>query len=178
MSQTGFDWGEQEPSSGAALSIDGLFRFMLWRRWAGSADKERTILFIGLNPSTADATVDDPTVRKWMHYAKRDGFGRMYVCNLSAFRATNPEDMKRPTLDHRTMENRDSVLRYARASSKIVCCWGAHGSYADLDMQMKKLLIEDGHELWRFDVPLTANGQPRHPLYLKNDCPIVRWETS
>src|SRR4051812_29172166 len=76
--------------SGAELSPCRRYRYELWRKW----DEGEVCCFIGLNPSTADETTDDATIRKCRKYAKRWGFAGMLMLNVFAFRATNPADMK------------------------------------------------------------------------------------
>lgn len=158
--------------STAVLSECGKYRYRLSRRWGDGA----TCMFIMLNPSTADATEDDPTIRRCIAYAKSWGYGELVVTNLFAFRATNPLDMK-AACDPIGPDNRRHIqeaCQYVQPITapehecgEVVCAWGAHGSYMD---QGNTVLG------WLADVPinpcalaLTKDGQPRHPLYLKGD---------
>ena len=76
---------------GAELSEDGQYRYWLSRRLSMG---ERAVLFVGLNPSTADATKDDPTIRKCVGFASRWGYDWLYMGNVHAYRSTNPEGLK------------------------------------------------------------------------------------
>src|SRR5882724_4976365 len=76
--------------NGAVLSDCERYRYALWRRWA----ERPAVLFVGLNPSTADALQDDPTIRRCIRFAKAWGYGALYMGNLFAFRATDPRAMK------------------------------------------------------------------------------------
>lgn len=146
------------PSCSAVLSSCGQYRYELWRRWADGPH----VLFIMLNPSTADATNDDATIRKCVAYAKRWGFGALCVGNLFAFRATDPKDMK-AAADPIGPENDATLARLASEAGVIVAAWGAHGTHMSRDKAVMKMLptINALH--------VTKDGSPGHPLYLKGD---------
>ena len=77
--------------TGAIFSGCRTYRYTLWRSW----DRDKgDVMFIGLNPSTADETLNDPTVRRCINYAKSWGYGGIYMANMFAFRATDPKEMK------------------------------------------------------------------------------------
>ena len=78
------------PLHGAVVSDDGLYRYILTRTWDRSLP---ALVFCMLNPSTADATVDDPTIRKCIGFAQRLGYGGIIVVNLFAYRATKPREL-------------------------------------------------------------------------------------
>jgi len=150
--------GLGSPSCSAVLSSCGQYRYELWRRWAEGPH----VLFIMLNPSTADATNDDATIRKCVAYAKRWGFGALCVGNLFAFRATDPKDMK-AAADPIGPENNATLARLASEAGVIVAAWGAHGTHMSRDKAVMKMLptINALH--------VTKDGSPGHPLYLKGD---------
>ena len=79
----------QHSQTGATFSSDERYRYLLWRRWSSS----QLALFIGLNPSTADAANDDPTIRRITGFSRSLGFGGFLIVNLFAFRATKPIDL-------------------------------------------------------------------------------------
>ena len=133
------------------------YRYTLWRQW----NKEKPYaLFVCLNPSTADANYDDPTVRRCIRYADSWGYGGMYMANIFAFRATNPKDMKKAfcPVGH---YNDNNLYWLSQGAGITVCGWGNHGSYLGRDKEVL-LLLKDPHCLGT-----TESGQPRHPLYLK-----------
>ena len=128
-------------------------------------------MFIGLNPSTADENVDDPTIRRIIGFASGFGYGGVYMTNLFAYRATKPDDMiacDRPIGE----DNDDWLKHYAEMCPTIFCAWGAHGGHISRDRQVVDILPTD--KLWCLGK--TKHGQPRHPLYLKRDTQPVRYQ--
>lgn len=141
----------------AVISDCGRYRYELWRRWAEGPH----VLFIMLNPSTADAENDDATIRKCIAYAKRWGFGALCVGNLFAFRATDPMEMKAAS-DPIGPENDATLAKLAGSAGVIVAAWGVHGAHMGRAMAVAKTLptIKALH--------ITKDGSPGHPLYLKS----------
>ena len=120
------------------------------------------VVFIGLNPSTATESDDDPTVRRMIGFAKAWGFGSMTVVNLFAIRATKPNEM----LKHSDPigQHNDEAIRTALYRSDLnIACWGNHGSHLNRDNVIKSMGY-DLHCIW-----LNKNGTPAHPLYLKSE---------
>lgn len=142
-------------ASSAVFSPCGRYRYELWRRWAEGPH----VLFIMLNPSTADATVNDPTIRKCISYAKAWGYGALCVANLFAWRATDPKDMK-AAHDPIGPENNITLHRLMSPASKIIAAWGKHGRHLDRDQRVMAM-IPSLHCLAR-----NVDGTPCHPLYL------------
>ncbi|MDC3312710.1 DUF1643 domain-containing protein [Flavobacteriaceae bacterium] len=140
------------------------FRFALRRTWNRS---RQYCLFIGLNPSTATKYADDPTIRRCVRFATDWGYGGLYMANLFAYRATQPEKMMQAA-DPTGFYNDELLEMMAHGAGVIVCAWGAHGSFLGRDKYVKKLL--SGHNLMCLGV--TKSGQPKHPLYLKADTPL------
>lgn len=147
----------------AYLSDDRVYRYVLWRIWD---DAKPMINFIGLNPSTANETVDDPTTRRCIGYAKDWGGGSLTMTNLFAFRGKNPKDMK-AAKDPVGILNDVVLLGQAMRSSISIAAWGSDGNYLDRDKEVLKLLNNIHRPLKC--LALTKNGMPRHPLYLKKD---------
>lgn len=144
------------------------YRYALSRCWDG---REPMMLFIGLNPSTADENTLDPTLRRIAHFAKREGCGGFWVANLFAFRATKPRDMLAAS-DPVGPDNDRWILDMARWCSLIVVGWGAHGNHRNRAAEVRQLLA--GNKLYCLKV--TNGGLPGHPLYLKNDAPLVEYQ--
>lgn len=146
-------------SKSALLSPCAKYRYRLERRWTDGP----AMAFIMLNPSTADANHDDPTIRRCIGFARREGFGAMTVGNLFAWRATDARQIKEVT-DPVGSEN-DRILRDIVTSAILsVCAWGNHGSFMGRDVEVLKLfkrLKKRPHCL-----KLTKEGSPAHPLYL------------
>lgn len=122
------------------------------------------VAFIMLNPSTADAKEDDPTIRRCMGFARAWGYGGIDVVNLYAYRATNPKELKKAPSPIGPY-NDNTVLAIARHADKIVCAWGAHGGRRG-DSILRKLRHEG---LTPMCLEKTKKGAPKHPLYLKGD---------
>jgi hypothetical protein len=158
---------------GARLSEDRRYRYSLWRRWEPGCPPERMAMFVGLNPSTADETEDDPTIRRCIGFAKSWGCGGLVMTNLFAFRATDPKDM-RTAIDPEGAENQNVLYRLSNVCSPVVCCWGTHGEYREQGRWAKGYLQEWGRKLHHLG--LTKDGHPKHPLYLKADTPLTIWE--
>jgi hypothetical protein len=122
--------------SGARFSPCRTWRYVLWRQWSLSSPK---IAFIGLNPSTADETNDDPTVRRCIGFARRWGFGGMYMLNVFAYRSTNPKELK--TADDPVGPRNDaSLAKICRRCEMVVACWGVWGRLFDRSQAVIKLL--------------------------------------
>jgi hypothetical protein len=142
------------------LSDDRVYRYVLWREWDMTNDNY--LMVIGLNPSTADETLDDPTIRKCVGFAKRWGFGALCMTNLFAFRATNPRVMMgnpKPIGE----ENDRWIAVCAREAGRIIAAWGVNGEFLSRDEEVLKLI--DGVECLR----RTKHGFPEHPLYVPYD---------
>ena len=133
------------------------YRYALFRWW----DKEKPYVnFIGLNPSTADETKDDPTIRRCIRFAKDWGYGGLCMTNLFAFRATDPKAMKAHPFPIGP-DNTKHIMDWSSKASMIVFAWGTHGIHEERDMVITDL-IPNGMCLGK-----TKNGHPRHPLYMK-----------
>jgi len=147
------------------LSPDGRYRYLLTRRVGPGHD---TATFIMLNPSTADATVDDPTIRKCVGFSRRWRCGVLRVVNLFAFRAADPSILKAAD-DPIGPENSRWILRMLRTAEQsggqsiVVCAWGVHGAFQNQDVTVLRLL--HGRAIRLMSLGITKHGYPRHPLY-------------
>jgi hypothetical protein len=145
---------------GAQFSDCRTYRYALWRIWG---KQHQMLMVIGLNPSTADETVDDPTIRRCIGFAKRLGFDGLYMLNLFAFRATDPRVMEKAD-DPVGPGNLEAFGYYRTKCQKIVAAWGAHQLARAQGVRVTE-------NLWRVVEcwGKTKDGHPRHPLYLKGD---------
>jgi len=132
------------------------------------------VAFIRLNPSTVDERANDPTVTRCMGYARRWGFGGMVMLNLFAFRATDPKDMKAQA-DPVGPANDFHLLRIVLECHRVVCCWGCHGAYLGRSDDVRRMLalMDKSTTADVMCFGLTATGEPKHPLYLRGDAPLV-----
>lgn len=153
-------FGEAVQNRGAVISQCKQYRYQLWRIW--DANKP-LLMFIMLNPSTADSENDDPTLRRCIGFANKFGFGGLYVCNLFAFRATDPKELlrrNRAGLDIIGPENDDFLTETAERCEEIVLAYGAGspipGRAAEVVLMFRYCLC----------LGKTSKGDPRHPLYL------------
>lgn len=127
-------------------------------------------MFIGLNPSTADETKDDPTIRRCIRFASDWGFGGLVMTNLYAYRATNPIDMRRQGRAAIGESNDEWLVELAEKAGIVVAAWGANvGPVLGRDARVRKLVPE------LRVLGLTKHGFPRHPLYMKADSQPALW---
>ncbi len=159
----------------AVISNCGTYRYSLSRAWNQRLPR---ILFIGLNPSVADAHQDDRTIGRCIGFAKSFGGGSLWMANLFAYRATDPDEMKRSP--HPVGEENDAwLVRLALAAHTVVFAWGTQGVHRARDKEVLELLSDAGlflkHCSRTFHLGLTKEGYPRHPLYLKSDTPLTPW---
>ncbi len=146
----------------AFITEDGLYRYILSRDWSKAGEVLKTVVFVGLNPSTADGTVDDPTIRRCVGFATAWGYNRLFMVNLFAFRATEPAVMKQAQ-DPEGEFNGSIVSAASHTMDLTVVAWGVHGAFRGQDQRYLSSL-KDPHHLG-----LTKDGHPKHPLYLKAD---------
>ena len=146
------------PAAGAVFDPSKRYRYGLWRRWAECGP---VVAFVMLNPSTADARCDDPTIRRCGGFARAWGFAAMAVVNLFGLRATDPVRLRRAH-DPVGRDNDRHILAAAARSDALVLAWGNGGGLGGRDRAVRALLT--GHQ--SDCLGLTRAGQPRHPLYL------------
>ncbi len=155
--------------SDASLSKCGNYRYSLMRRW----DQGSPLRFVMLNPSTADATVDDPTIRRCMGFARREGCAALIVVNLYAYRSTDPKALL--TCTDPVGPVNDEILWAHLISARagqtpVVAAWGVNaepGRAADV------VALVPGVD-WRC-LGMTKRAAPRHPLYVRGDQPLVSY---
>lgn len=140
---------------------DDEYRYKLWREWDASLP---TVLFVMLNPSTADETQLDNTCRRCLGYAKEWDYGQLLVGNLFALRSPNPNRLYRHDAPVGP-ENDEHLEALAEQAEQVVFAWGHHGELHDRGADVADLLAE--HD--PVALALTQEGHPRHPLYLPGD---------
>lgn len=157
--------------AGALFSPCEKYRYALWRRWHEQFVPPQMVAFVGLNPSTATESDDDPTVTRCIRFAKAWGFDGMYMLNLFAYRATKPKDMK--AQEEPVGEGNDLALAdCASLCQTVVCAWGTHGKY----LKRSKGVLDEGLLGPRLHaMGLNADGSPAHPLFLKKDLKPRLW---
>lgn len=150
-------------AAGSAMISDcGRFRFKLSRRWADSP----LLLFVMLNPSTADESVNDPTIRRCAGFADAHGFGGFEVVNLFAYRATDPRDLR--LAGWPVGSYNDTAIQDAAQDSAAICvAWGAVEPRSRAEYRVQEvlpILRASGKAVQCLRV--TRGGHPQHPLYL------------
>lgn len=152
----------------AIVSPCGQYRYRLERKLSPLFG-HGAVLLLMLNPSTADASADDPTIRRCKGFAQAWGFERLLVGNLYAYRATNPKDLWR--VPDPVGPDNDSHLRaMASEADKIVCAWGRNAKDERIEQVLR--LLSDRQ---LYCIALTGEGKPAHPLYLPGVLHPVSW---
>lgn len=140
----------------ASFSRCRRYRYALWRHWDEDLP---SVMFLALNPSTADHRRDDPTIRRCIGYARDWGFGSLCVTNLFAWRATRPEDLKAAP-DPVGPRNDDWLRRLSGQVELVVAGWGNHGTFMGRAAEVREKV-----PLLHY-LRLNSSGEPAHPLYL------------
>ncbi|EJN06444.1 DUF1643 domain-containing protein [Herbaspirillum sp. YR522] len=156
----------------AIISACGSYRYSLSREANDAFATRGPALFIMLNPSTADAGLDDPTIRRCRSFAKAWDCDGLVVANLYALRATNPADLWRHP-DPVGPENDLHLRALADEHETVVCAWGIHARPERIEA-LRSIFNGRMHRLMCLGT--TKSGAPRHPLYVANGTPLVPWE--
>lgn len=159
--------------SDALFSNCGRYRRLLTREWDG-AENPGYVLWIGMNPSTADLDVDDPTVFKEQKFTRRWGYSRYVKCNVMDYRATDPKTLLEPGVIPCTEENLQTIVDQARNAAIVVMAYGSlHKRLAHHGQTVTDALRAEGIELHALKI--TKNGSPGHPLYLKDTSELIEY---
>jgi hypothetical protein len=152
------------------------WRYTCWREWGvgtlpvsqlGIRKKpESYVQFLCLNPSIADETIDDPTVRRCIDFAKRWGYGAFVMTNIFAWRDTDPEAMKK-VAEPIGPDNDEWLVKIAREADLIIGGWGKHGKHLFRGVKVKQLITSIGKPIHCLEK--NSDGSPKHPLYIAAD---------
>ncbi len=149
----------------AIVSDCGAYRYELRRTW----DEQLPILlWVGLNPSTADHIKDDPTNRRIAGFTRHWGYGGYILANLFAYRAVSPKSLKQAT-DPVGPENDDYLQRLSKDAEQTICAWGNHGKFLDRAAEVLPMLQKPK------TLGITKAQQPLHPLYCPADRQLMPW---
>lgn len=154
----------------AAISDCGQYRYKLTREANDQFATRGPALFIMLNPSTADAALDDPTIRRCKGFALSWDCSALVVANLYALRATNPDDLWKHA-DPVGPDNNQYLAALIREHETIVCAWGANAKPERVE-QVRKMFRDNNRPMC---LGTTKAGAPRHPLYVRGDQPLIDW---
>lgn len=146
------------------------------RRWVGDSFPSRYVLFIGMNPSVAAHTVNDPTITREWGFASRWGYSGYVKCNVADYRATFPRDILAEGIVPSSPVNLPTILEEARAAELVVIC---HGRLNRVLMPIGRAVIaalrDQGVSMKCFGIN-GSDGSPKHPLYLRGDTELVAFE--
>ena len=164
-----------DASAWATFSPDEKYRYALARIWDAHG---ALLVACCLNPSTATHEETDPTLSKWIHYARRDHYGGILLVNIAAWRATDPRELLRLVrvgLDPVGSHNQEVIRRALDRPllGKAVAGWGAP-KWKAIRPMIDRARSNGSSRAWHC-LGVTQDGHPRHPLYLKNDAAIRPW---
>lgn len=146
----------------ARISDCGKYRYQLRRVWA---DALPWCTFVMVNPSTADAENDDPTISKCIRFARSLGYGGLIVVNLFALRATDPRELY-SAADPIGPENDLAIYHASNLTSVVIAAWGNHGTLRDRDIHVMRNSLASREVRC---LGINKNGTPKHPLYIRGD---------
>lgn len=160
----------------AIFSRDGYYRYRLERTVGSSAfGHDPAVAFIMLNPSTADATLDDPTIRRCIGFARAWGYAKLIVGNAYAWRSTDPAGLWIAGPGPVGPDNDTHLEQIARDAELVVCAWGANIK-PERAAAVRAVIERAGRT--PHALKLTKAGIPGHPLYLRADLRAFPWSAS
>lgn len=146
-------------NNGAEFSACRRYRYALWRIWDAS---KPLVMFIGLNPSTANESSDDPTIRRVIAISKNLGFGGVYMMNLFAFVSTDPKALLFNQHEKVGYQNNNYLKQVSQKCDKVFFAWG-NFEVNGRDTEVISMFPN------AFALFINKNGSPKHPLYCKAD---------
>lgn len=169
-------------SQGATFSQDRRFRWTLWRTWESGlfpAPRQSTALWVMLNPSTADEHVLDPTIRRCEDFSRRWGYSGLVVCNLFAYRSTDPNALRFVSKKGHDIVGSEwndlNIANQALQAAVVITAWGNDGRLNDRD-QVVMAVLREAASGRLFHLGLNSDGTPKHPLYLPKETALIRWD--
>lgn len=160
MIQIGINLFDQT-NNGAAFSECGKYRYALWRIWDKS---KQLVMFIGLNPSTANESIDDPTIRRVKQFTFDWGYGGFYMMNLFAHVTPNPGELEK---SHNPI-NDMWLKKISLKCDQVIFAWGSFKEAVERAKDVRQMCT--GYAL-----EINKDGSPRHPLYVKNDIEPIKY---
>ncbi len=154
---------------GAVISDDGLYRYSLTRSWdpaSVAAEHAGPVVWVMLNPSSADASTDDNTIRRIVGFTNSFGHCRAQVVNLYAWRSTSPAALALAP-DPVGPDNDDMIAAALDSAALVVAGWGAHRGIGERVARVHGMAAARNVTL--HCLARTKDGHPRHPLYIRGD---------
>jgi len=154
--------------NGADFSTCGKYRYSLWRIW----DKSKPlVMFVGLNPSTANATSDDPTIRRVKSIAANLGYGGVYMMNCFPYISTDPTKLKFGYTDESQYRNYYQLQDIQEKCKDVIFAWGNFKEVTEDIQKVLRTYFPNAKALH-----INKNGSPKHPLYCKSDIQPVNFK--
>lgn len=152
-------------AKGAIFSDDGRYRYALWRSWS---QYKKPLMFIGLNPSTANQFMDDPTITRLIARAANDDFGGILAGNLYAYVSSDPRVLTQND-DVIGLENNDYLRQMIALAKVVLCAWG---SFPAANKRANEVigLVNDP-----FCLGVNHDGNPKHPLYIPYSQQLIKY---
>jgi hypothetical protein len=159
---------------GDALFSEGGQHRLRLRRWIGETFPARHCLLIGMNPSTADAAANDPTVTREWGFVVREGYNGFVKMNVGDYRATSPKTLSEPGVVACSSANLPLIMEEAALADRVIVCFGkVPKPLVPAANTLIHALRAAGVPLWSFGT--NGDGSPKHPLYLRSDTPLVAY---
>lgn len=155
-------------NNGADFSECGNYRYSLWRIWDES---KPLVMFIGLNPSTANATSDDPTIRRVKAIAKNLGYGGVYMMNVFPYVSTDPTKIFDGVTPQTLHTNWEKLYFTAVKCGTVIFAWGNFKEVSEELTRRLSVLFPNAKAL-----QINKNGSPKHPLYCKTNIQPVNFK--
>jgi hypothetical protein len=152
--------------NGADFSDDRKYRYALWRVWS---QERKKVMIIGLNPSLANESVDDPTIRRVKQLAASWGFGGIYMLNLFAWITPYPNELE--ACQDPVGDNNEKLIKYSSLCEEVVFAWGANDTHGR-DLKLVKMFP------YAKCIDQNIDGSPKHPLYVKKDVKLITYNHS
>lgn len=151
---------------GAIFSDDGRYRYALWRVWS---TYKKPLMFIGLNPSTANQFNDDPTITRLIKRAAQDEFGGVLAGNLYALVSSDPKVLTQ-SADPIGAENDFYLNQMVSMSKTVLCAWGSFSAISNNPINDVLKMINEP-----FCLGINNDGKPKHPLYISYHRPLTKY---
>lgn len=156
-------WGDSMKCN-AFFDQKRLYRYLLTREWDSSLPK---LLYIMLNPSTADESTEDQTSKQCIYFAKELGFGSFDIVNLYSLISTNPKGLRSSTIDPIGKETDTYIIKSAKKADKIIVAWGEKHFFNKRNEKVTQMLKNYGYNL--YCLKMAKSGHPRHPSRLTHE---------
>lgn len=162
-----------QQAASATFSPCRRWRYTLRRQWADGPE----LVFVMLNPSTADEFILDPTVTRCRDYAKREGAGGLLVLNIMSWRSTKPNGLL-DVDDPVGPENHDALLRELPGAWMVIAAWGTHKATRLPGAQRSIEIVKSAAAGRLYCLKVSKKDQPYHPLYQRADQEFMPWPTT